>query len=297
MDNNQEAHVCVYCGQEAHFQFKNGKWCCKPKACQCQAFKSKISEGLVNWHKTNEHKEDPYPNRGDRICVYCGEYAEFQLKSGKWCCHKTTSGCPVIRNKNANGLKRAHERGSYDNLYSNGKEAWNKGKTAKDDPRIANGGKTLHKKYLNGELIPTFLGKKHTEETKRKLSESMKKAHAEGRAYILGTKERLGNPSRPEQWMINVIANEFEDKNYQREYRIFNYCLDFAWPHKKKYIEMDGAQHKQAKNKARDIERDRKICAEGWEVLRMPWDEVYKEPKLWIQKAKDFIDSTNLNEL
>lgn len=296
---NQEVHTCVYCGQEAHFQFKNGKWCCVSDMRKCPGFKEKISHGMTRWHRNPIRQKEKYPSKGEHVCVYCGKYANYQLRSGKWCCMPSSNQCPYMKEQNSKGLKKAHEQGSYDkwNATRRINGSWNKGHTAKNDSRIAKGIKVLKEGYASGRLKGSWCGKKHTEEQKKTISESMKKAHREGRAYVLGTYERLGNPSRPEQWMIDVIANEFEDKNYQREYRIFNYSLDFAWPHKKKYIEMDGEQHFRFENRLYDLERDKKICAEGWEVLRMPWDKVCQNPKLWIQKAKDFIHSTNLSTI
>jgi hypothetical protein len=49
---------------------------------------------------------------------------------------------------------------------TNGK-SWNAGKTAKDDPRIAKIGKTLKERYNAKEIVPTWLGRKHTEEQKK----------------------------------------------------------------------------------------------------------------------------------
>jgi very-short-patch-repair endonuclease len=47
--------------------------------------------------------------------------------------------------------------------------------------------------------------------------------------------------SYPEKWFMCVIKNEFKDKNFVREYPFIKYSLDFAWPHKKICIEIDGS--------------------------------------------------------
>ena len=89
-----------------------------------------------------------------------------------------------------------------------------------------------------------------------------------------------------------VIENEFTDKQYQREFPFHRFALDFAWVHKKKCIEIDGEQHQRFEEvKKRDMEKDSLLEKDGWQVLRIPWKEVYKDTQTWIQKAKDFIHS------
>ena len=41
-----EKHVCYYCGQEAHFQLKNGRWCCCKNYQSCPELKKKNSRSL-----------------------------------------------------------------------------------------------------------------------------------------------------------------------------------------------------------------------------------------------------------
>lgn len=61
----------------------------------------------------------------------------------------------------------------------------------------------------------------------------MKIAHKEGRAWNIGKSRWHNEASYPENFFIKVIENEFEDKNYKREFNIGIYSIDFAWPHKK----------------------------------------------------------------
>lgn len=172
---------------------------------------------------------------------------------------------------------------------TNGK-SWNAGKTAKDDPRIAKGIKTLKERYDAKEIVPTWLGRKHTEEQKKAISDSMKKAHAEGRAHNIGECRWNNEHSWPEKWFIQVIENEFKDKNYKCEVPFHRFALDFAWIEKKRCIEIDGNYHEREDQHKRDIAKDELLKSEGWQILRMPWKEVFSDPKTWIQKAKEFID-------
>ena len=119
----------------------------------------------------------------------------------------------------------------------------------------------------------------------------MKKAHAEGRAHNIGTCRWNNEPSYPEQFFMKVIENEFNDKNYQREMPFFKYSLDFAWPDKKKVIEIDGEQHERFNDyKERDKQKDNLLLENGWKLLRIKWKDMMKESKSWIKKAKEFID-------
>ena len=46
-----EKHVCFYCGNEAHYQFKNGKWCCAKTRMGCPHERKRISENVTSIHK------------------------------------------------------------------------------------------------------------------------------------------------------------------------------------------------------------------------------------------------------
>lgn len=60
----------------------------------------------------------------------------------------------------------------YSPICQKGNPAWNRGLTKETDPRIQQSVNTLKKKFESGELTPSFLGKHHTEESKRKLAKS-----------------------------------------------------------------------------------------------------------------------------
>lgn len=170
--------------------------------------------------------------------------------------------------------------------------AWNKGLTKETDPRIKLSSENLSKKYKEGLFIPSFLGKHFTKEQIKKISDSMKKAHAEGRAHNIGQSRWNNEPSYPEKFFIKVIENEFENKNYQREFPFFKYSLDFAWVNEKKVLEIDGEQHERFKEyKERDKKKDELLLKNGWKVLRIKWKDVMKDSKYWIKVAKSFIDS------
>lgn len=182
----------------------------------------------------------------------------------------------------------AAEHTRYD---ENGKRLpWNKGLTKETCESIAKGANTLHNRYVNGEVKNWCEGKTISEEIRKKISESMVVAHAEGRAHNIGESRWNNEPSYPEQWFMRVIENEFIDKNYIREYPFDRFSLDFAWVDKKKCIEIDGEQHQRFEDvKRRDENKNMLLKENGWNILRLNWKEVFANPKEYIKIAKEFI--------
>ena len=133
---------------------------------------------------------------------------------------------------------------------------------------------------------------KHSKETKQKISESMIAAHAEGRAWNIGASRWNNKQSYPEQFFSKVIENHFEDIDYVTEYPFLIYSFDFAWPHKRKAIEIDGDQHERFEDyRLRDIRKDNLAIDHGWEVLRIKWKDIYNDPTHFICIAHSFIHS------
>lgn len=141
-------------------------------------------------------------------------------------------------------------------------------------------------KSTNGKPRP-----KLSHDTKIRISNSMKKAHKDGRAHNIGQSRWNNEPSYPEKFFMKVIENEFEDKNYNREYPVSIYSIDFAWVDKKLAIEIDGQQHEKEEYKARDNRKDACLKKLDWKVLRIKWVDMYNNPKHCIKVAKDFIDN------
>jgi very-short-patch-repair endonuclease len=143
-------------------------------------------------------------------------------------------------------------------------------------------------KSLSGKKNPQF-NKKRTQKERQKISDGMKKAHAEGRAWNIGKNHWDSKSSYPEQFFEKVIQNEFEDKNYTREYPFFQYRLDFAWINKKLVIEIDGQQHEKKEHKKSDIKKDKLLKENDWLVLRIKWIDIFNNTQYWINIAKNFI--------
>lgn len=131
------------------------------------------------------------------------------------------------------------------------------------------------------------------QDIREKISASMKKAHAEGRAWNIGKSRWNNEHSYPEQWFMKVLKNEFgfeKDKDYKTEFPFHRFSLDFAWPNEKICIEIDGEQHERfQEQKNRDIEKDRLLKEEGWKELRKSWQDIFNNPKIFIEEVRNLL--------
>lgn len=159
---------------------------------------------------------------------------------------------------------------------------WNRGLTKDDDERIRKQAE-ISRKILTGRKYTIT---QEVRELRRKIAiEGYRSGRWHGWMNCHSSKK-----SYPEEFFTKVIENEFLDKNYEYNYLFFQYRLDFAWVNKKKCIEIDGAQHQRSSaQRESDIRKDAKLRDNGWSVLRIPWKDIYENPKKYIEKAKTFI--------
>ena len=178
-----EEHTCAYCGAPATHQFKNGKWCCQSSRSACPEIRKQLSQRTTQQHliqkqvsgsgwlvkgsKTVDDRiETKYPSRGDHVCVYCGGHADYQLKDGRWCCQPKSNSCPVrsklcANKRNPDGTPVRDYKAVYANLPEETKQrmlAFHSEQAKKKRSQ------TIRQMYLNGELVGSWTGRKHTEE-------------------------------------------------------------------------------------------------------------------------------------
>ena len=143
------------------------------------------------------------------------------------------------------------------------------------------------------QKLKDHCGHTMSDEAKQKISASMKKAHAEGRAHNIGECRWNNEPSYPEKWFMKVLKNEFgfeKDKDYKMEFPFHKFSLDFAWPDKRVCIEIDGEQHERfQEQKDRDLEKDLLLNEEGWTEIRKPWKEIFNSPKEFIKEVENIL--------
>ena len=111
-----------------------------------------------------------------------------------------------------------------------------------------------------------WIGRKHTEEEKQKISESMKKVY-EGKSVWSTQIEK--RKSFAEQYFDTCFPN------LRQNYHVDRYFLDLANPEKKLYIEIDGEQHyNDQKVVEHDKVRTERLEELGWKCLRrIRWSE------------------------
>ena len=146
------------------------------------------------------------------------------------------------------------------------------------------------------EETNNLIGKKRkgstlSQEAKDNLSKIMSERHKKGMAYTLGHNERLKDRSYPEKWFESVIKDRLHNKNFNSQYRIGRYCLDFAWISEKKCVEVDGETHYRFQNEIeKDIKRDNWLKEQGWSIIRFRWKEVISNKEKYINDLIKFID-------
>jgi very-short-patch-repair endonuclease len=207
------------------------------------------------------------------ICPVCGkQFVKKGISSHVWRHYDGKNFAPLPKDK------------------ENKKPIWNKGRTKEDHPSLKKASETFSKKFQNGELKVWSEGSRLPESTRKKISDSMTIAHREGRAWNIGSSRWNNEPSYPERFFMEVIENEFDDKEYVREYPFSIYSIDFAWPHKKLAIEIDGEQHERFEEyKERDRKKDELLNLDGWKVLRIKWKDFVKDTKKYIKLSNEFI--------
>jgi len=155
---------------------------------------------------------------------------------------------------------------------------WNKGASKHTDERIAKQSKTLKDNLENGTVIHNWRDKKHTEETKEKISKSRKKFLEENPDQVPYRLNHSSKQSWPEKFFQQLLEeNGITGWIYNFQHGIYSY--DFAFPDLKLDIEIDGATQQSEKVKEIDKRRDDFSKARGWKVLRIDAKELYKEDK------------------
>jgi very-short-patch-repair endonuclease len=132
-------------------------------------------------------------------------------------------------------------------------------------------------------------GKKHTDKTKRKLS-NIRKEYLKNNSYNWIIDRNLSIP-------CEYLKNKLKDNNiiFEEEYKVLknrNFKIDIAFPYKKIGIEINGNQHyKKSNDLILDdyyLERHNLIKNNGWKLVELYYKTVYDENILNI--IKEIID-------
>lgn len=136
------------------------------------------------------------------------------------------------------------------------KTSWNKGLTEKDDDRVKKNSDKIRKYYQKHDA--SFKGKKHTKETKRKMSQTIKKRYEDGWMPKAGRCKKIwyesdiaGKVSLDGTWELKVAIyldlNNIEWKRnterfpyFGEDEKIHYYTPDFYLPESDSYLEVKG---------------------------------------------------------
>lgn len=135
----------------------------------------------------------------------------------------------------------------------------------------------VKEKYKTGELIGSFTGKQHTDETKEKIRKGRVK-------YLIEHPGQHGAFDKSKKTYLEEWFNEFLLKNdlYSKyniiyNYSVYPYFLDYAFVDLQLDIELDGSWHYTYENTIKhDIKRNNDLINKGWKVFRISIDEVNK---------------------
>lgn len=120
------------------------------------------------------------------------------------------------------------------------------------------------------------------EEVRKKISESVKKWCLEHPNEVPYRKYHSSKESYPEKYFREVLENA--NVQFEQEYSVHRYSLDFAFPEKKVYFEVDGKQHECMTE--HDEIRTKFLAENGWRLLRrIEW---WKYKKLNSKEQEEY---------
>lgn len=263
--------LCEYgCGQEAKFVLKNGKKCCSLRRESCSFQRKLTSEKIKQAHiKKEQETGSKLFEKGSRlsttenvtfdvnICFYCGKKSNFILKNGKGCCESNANKCPENKLKNSTSVKKAHEEGRISTehleLY---REWWLYKKPEEVQNSRKKQGSTYSKRLKSGEIVPYFLGKKHSLESKQKMSNAASERNS---GFVKTKYYKIYCPYMNKEVSVQgtweyKYASYLNDNNinwersktkhlnyklYEEDY-IHSYYPDFFLPDTRTYVEIKG---------------------------------------------------------
>ena len=105
-------------------------------------------------------------------------------------------------------------------------------------------------------------------------------------------KQREGIPNSIEKAMMEALDRA--NIKYEREFRVWKYCLDFALVSCKVAIECDGVYWHNL-NPEKDARRDAKLGGFGWITYRFTGDEIREDVDACVQKVVKDLASQGIN--
>ena len=244
--------------------------------------------------------------------------AKYYIKTpNKWCCSKSQNSCPCIRKKfsESNTGKIISEETKEKMRQGNiGKKRSKETKKKISESRKKYIGENhplygkpcseLRKKRIsesnkkwNLENKPIWLGRKHNEESKKKIGlksigrkQSEKSKESKRQRLLNGDSlkmiKAIKKISKPEIKLRDMIKELYSNCEFQ--YEIFNYSIDVAIPEYKIAIEYDGYYHFDSEKSIEyHKQRQEKIENEGWKFYRVTMFDKFPSS----EKVKEILEN------
>lgn len=94
-------YKCYYCGRDANYQLKNGKWCCMPSYNQCPELRRKNAEKIKSMYSKNENGDIIFNGK-----LRKNDYTEESRKKQGWAKGKNKFNDIRIRKQSETLLKK-----------------------------------------------------------------------------------------------------------------------------------------------------------------------------------------------
>ena len=277
---------CELCGEEHDGSYGSGRFCSKhcrmvyigKMAAQKQRENGTLAISLNKARNELKKKRLLEPNLQPNVnlqkggkCKFCSKYCKNKnsLINHERCC-KYNPNRAIIN---------SHV------IWKKGHSAWNKGLTKETSQLVAKQSRTIKRQYVSGQRSGSWLGKHHTEEQKHNISQKMKIHYKNSSRWRTQIEKRK---SYAEQYFERIFLDA------KQNYHVDRYFLDFAWPDKKIYVEVDGEQHyNDNKVIAHDITRINRLEKLGWKLLmRIRWSVFQKMSQI---EKEQYVKNLNEN--
>lgn len=250
---------CEQCGIEHDGSYGTGRFCsdhCKRVYCGSRSNVRGKLTGHACHNRNYGYRKVNVPS-GPYICQYCGDERKNynSLINHERLCksnpNRDVRSYEILMNNLNNGNA----------LYQDGtRVAWNKGLTAATDSRVKQYALTSRHKYMTGELMPSFLGKHHSDDTKTKMRESTLdyiEQTAGGIRYSIKACDYFDKLNRENGWNLVHARNG-------GEIRVNRFSLDAYDKELNIVVEYDENKHHMCgmDRNPRDIEREKTIKEE-----------------------------------
>lgn len=219
----------------------------------------------------------------DYKCIYCGREI------------KNAGSLAVHQKQCKSNPNRIERKKRYGGKTTNGMHPWNFGLNKNDDERIKKQSDTLHKRYSNKEIIPSWLGKKHKEQTKQKISKSMKQRFKEN-PKVKPFGGCRGKMSSYEHWFCQKVVKEH---NLAQKFDIINqyyeypYFLDFAFLNARLDVQIDGQFHIKEDMVISDKIRQDNLISKNWLVYHISSQDIKNNEQKIISDFLKYLDTLN----